>query len=337
MKNVLKGMVTMLLGMIVISNHAQAQQKEVIIEKKSKKPYVIKSDSVRIKKNDNEENITVIINGDKVTINGKETDLNDPRLKITKGFPLVSVTDSIEMDDPMMIEEMMAPPPPSLNKAFLGVLTENAENGIKVIEVVRESPAAKANIKENDIIVSVNDDKIETSKDLFNVIGKFKPEDKIKLTINRDGKKSTIDVILEKNMNTPKVQSFNFTPGQGLKMPPMPNGRLRGFNFTVPDMPGMEGMTRANSKPKIGISVEDLEEGKGVKIKDVKKDSPAEKSGLKTGDIITKFDNKNVEEVNDIKWSYFQPGQNVSIEISRGKEKKVIEVKIPKKINSADL
>lgn len=336
MKNVYKGMITMLLGLIVISHQVQAQHKEVIIEKKSKKPYVIKSDSDTIKKNDNGENITIVINGDKVTINGKETDLNDPRLKMNKGFPLVSVTDSIEMDDPMILEEMIAPPA-SLNKAFLGVLTENAENGVKVIEVVRESPASKANVKENDIIISVNDDKVETSKELFNVIGKYKPEDKIKLTINRDGKNNTIDVILEKNKNTPKAQAFNFVPGQGLKMPPMPKGSLRNFNFTVPDMPRIEGMTRAANKPKIGISVEDLEEGKGVKIKDIKKDSPAEKSGLKIGDIITKFDNKNVEEVNDIKWSYFQAGQNVTIEISRGKEKKVIEVKIPKKINSADL
>jgi C-terminal processing protease CtpA/Prc len=55
------------------------------------------------------------------------------------------------------------------------------------------------------------------------------------------------------------------------------------------------------------------------------------------GDIITTVDKHEVKEVNDIKWQYFEAGQNIKIGIIRNKENKIIEVKIPKKINSADL
>lgn len=336
MKTWLKSVILISVLVFGITNLSNAQQKEVIIEKKAKSP--LKKDT-SIKK---EENITVIINGDKVTINGKETDLNDPRIKKIKRLPhreIVSITDSVEEFDPMMLEDMMEPasPAPPQNKAFLGVLTEKAENGVKVIELVDESPAAKAGIKENDIITSIDDQKVESSADLYNMIGKHNPSDKIKIAIERDNKKNTVEVTLEKNKNTSRVQSFSFGPGQNFKMPNMPNGSLRGFNFKMPNMPNLEGIARSSNKPKIGISVEDIEEGKGIKIKDIKKDSPAEKAGLKLGDIISKFDDHDVNEVNDIKWWVFEPGQSVKFEIMRGKEKKVIDVKIPKKINAADL
>jgi serine protease Do len=69
----------------------------------------------------------------------------------------------------------------------------------------------------------------------------------------------------------------------------------------------------------------------------VNKYSPADKAGLKVGDIITTVDKQEVKEVNDIKWQYFEAGQTIKMGISRNKESKTIEIKLPKKINSADL
>jgi S1-C subfamily serine protease len=74
-----------------------------------------------------------------------------------------------------------------------------------------------------------------------------------------------------------------------------------------------------------------------VKITAVNEASPASKAGLKIGDIITSIDKHEVKEVNDIKWQNFDAGQTLKLSIMRNKEVKTIEVKIPKKINSADL
>ena len=47
------------------------------------------------------------------------------------------------------------------NRAMLGVVTEEAENGVKVIEITDESAAKKAGIKEGDIITKVGDTKLK--------------------------------------------------------------------------------------------------------------------------------------------------------------------------------
>ena len=246
---------------------------------------------------------------------------------------------------------MPAAPPPPINKAFLGVSTKATENGAQVVEVSPESPAAKAGLKEDDIITKINKEAIDGPAALFEQIGKFKPEDKITVEFLREGKSNKKEVVLAKNKMPAIARAEALSPLDGLDSDVEVynfdaedfNKRGENFNrnfkrgFALPNLPNLEGIDVMSKKPKLGISIEDLEEGHGVKIKTVNSGSPAEKAGLKVGDIITTVDKHEVKEVNDIKWQYFEAGQNIKIGIIRNKENKIIEVKIPKKINSADL
>ena len=324
-------------------------------------------------------NMTVVVDGNKVTINGKEVDENDPRLQIegkgnkriilkkldkqpriiVEGKPLNSLDlgKGLQLDGDIIINEngednfdIIVPNEPKTNQAFLGVVTEQIEQGAKVNQVSDESPAAKAGLKEGDIITKVNDIKIDGPASLYDAIGKSKPEDKVTISYIRKGKTNTLVASLAKNKNTMQYYNFSSPEGQGgpsFDITPKqyfdPNTRKlqpgqRGFSF-IPNFPGMEGMTIPGfeKKPKLGISIEDLEEGKGVKIKAIQEGSPADKAGLKVGDIITSIDKDEVKEVNDIKGQYFEAGQSIKVVIFRDKASKTIEVKIPKKINSADL
>ena len=324
-------------------------------------------------------NMTVVVDGNKVTINGKEVDENDPRLQvegkvnkrvilkkldkkpriIVEGRPLNSLDlgKGLELDGDIIINEngddnfdIFVPNESKTNQAFLGVVTEETEQGAKINQVSEESPAAKAGLKEGDIITKVNDIKIDGPAALYDAIGKSKPEDKVTISYIRSGKTNTLVASLAKNKNTMQYYNFSSPEGQGgpsFDITPKqyfdPNTRKlqpgqRGFSF-IPNFPGMEGMTIPGfeKKPKLGISIEDLEEGKGVKIKAIQEGSPADKAGLKVGDIITSIDKDEVKEVNDIKGQYFEAGQSIKVVIFRDKASKTIEVKIPKKINSADL
>lgn len=66
----------------------------------------------------------------------------------------------------------------------------------------------------------------------------------------------------------------------------------------------------------------------GIYIKEVSNFSPAEKAGLKVGDVITKFDGKDVksiEELNELKNTH-KIGDKISLTYTRNGEEKTVEI-----------
>ena len=91
-------------------------------------------------------------------------------------------------------------------------------------------------------------------------------------------------------------------------------------------------------RPYIGITGIDLDESTakkyslsvGIYIKSVQDFSPAEKAGLKSGDVIIKADGKDIKtmnELNEIKNSH-EIGENITLVISRNGQEKEITVKL---------
>lgn len=70
------------------------------------------------------------------------------------------------------------------------------QNALGEVTIVQGSPAAKAGLKEGDIITKVNDTTINEQNSLTATLGQYSPNDVVKLTIIRDGKQMTIDATL---------------------------------------------------------------------------------------------------------------------------------------------
>ena len=278
-------------------------------------------------------NLSITVDGDQVMLNGEKVDPKDPRLKKIKRINVLGGQNSSPLMGVMLDPLAPEAPPAPMNKAFLGVSTETSSEGALVVEVSPESPAAKAGLAEDDIITQVNKDPIKKQSDLYAAIGKYKEGDKVTIEYLRDGKKNKKEIVLAKNKMEARTEVYEFVPdnfNQNF------NKNIR-KGYALPNLPNLDEIFVNTKKPKLGISIEDLEEGNGVKITAVNEASPASKAGLKIGDIITSIDKHEVKEVNDIKWQNFDAGQTLKLSIMRNKEVKTIEVKIPKKINSADL
>ncbi len=321
---------TAALATAVISNSAFAQeQKEKNLKDKEEKTQEI----VIRKKGNKAEKMTIVVDGDSVTINGKPADefKNDNVTVFTRDRPLAMTLPSIRRfrgERPLLNNENFNYLRPSDgNKAMLGVLTQKADDGVKVSDVTKESGAEKAGLKKDDVITKVGSKEIKDPKDLIEAIGKHKPNDKVDIMYKRDRKENKTSVTLGENKS--RGNSFNLNNGN--------------FNFDFPKgslTPGLENFNfNFNRKPRIGLQIQDVEEGKGVKVKDVDDDSPASKAGIKDGDVITQANGKDVAGVDELRNEIkdLKEGDTVKFSYKRDGKNQTADIKIPKRLKSADL
>jgi hypothetical protein len=117
------------------------------------------------------------------------------------------------------------------------------------------------------------------------------------------------------------------------------------FNFHMPKMPEFEKSfpfeyhNNNGGRPKLGIEIQDLEEGVGVKVTDVDSDMAAGKSGLKEEDIITNLNGKEVKSVDDLraKLKELKEGESFKLGIKRKGNDQSIDIKFPKRLKTANL
>jgi serine protease Do len=206
------------------------------------------------------------------------------------------------------------------NKALLGVMTEKTDEGAKITDVTSESAADKAGLKDGDIITKLGDEKIADGDELYKAVGKYKPEDKVTVTYKRDGKESTASVTLQKNKD---LHIYGL-------------GSNNGFNIKVaPDMRTYSYVRR----PRMGLQVQETEEGKGVKVLSVEDESPADKAGIQEDDIILKVNDTDITTVDGLKAIIKdgKDGDSFKVTFTHGSETKTATVKYPKELKTSNL
>jgi serine protease Do len=216
------------------------------------------------------------------------------------------------------------------NQALLGVSSGKTPegDGVLIKDVSDSSAAQKAGLKKGDIIIKVDEISVDNPEELSEAIHKYKPQDKVTITFYRDKKKQQVTAVLGKARKTAQAFQYNMPDLQDLEfrkmMPPMDN------------FPGFEGF---KGRARLGIHAQDTEEGKGVKVLEVDDESAAAKAGVKEGDIITRFDGKEVNSASALAESAqaSKARPSVHINLLRGGKPIDLEIKTPRKLRTADL
>jgi len=78
-------------------------------------------------------------------------------------------------------------------------LPKGVTKGVAVIEVVSNSPAAKAGLQKGDIIIKLEDEEVSSVAELRYELYKHNPGEIIKITYNRNGKEQSTEVTLEES------------------------------------------------------------------------------------------------------------------------------------------
>ena len=273
---------------------------------------------VIIKGNDKGEKMVIVVDGDKVTLNGKEiTGDEDKKVMIMKE-PILGGRWRPFMDS---IVEINTEP-----IAQLGVLASPNENGVKgaeVEEVVPESAAFQSGIRVKDIIQQVDGQAIEIPEDLVKYIRAKKPGDEVTVQLLRDGKKQAIKVKLGTAPQNTEIRNFRME-------------NLPGFEGMMEDVMKKRGQFPLlreglrEMRPRMGMQLEETENGKGLKVLEVAPDSPAAKAGLKKDDIVRHVGDKEVSSIEEVREAITASEGNIRLDVWRDGKKVELIVSIPK-------
>ena len=80
--------------------------------------------------------------------------------------------------------------------AFLGVVTDDSDEGVVVVSVTDGAPAADAGIEEGDVLVSIGGSEIDEAGDVPAAIRSHRPGDEIEIVVERGGERVTVNATL---------------------------------------------------------------------------------------------------------------------------------------------
>ncbi|HUI77835.1 MAG TPA: PDZ domain-containing protein [Bryobacteraceae bacterium] len=215
-----------------------------------------------------------------------------------------------------------------INSERAKALKLKEERGIEVAHVEENSPAAKAGLKEGDVVLEYNGTAVLGIEQFTRLVHETPAGHQAKLVVWRNGAQQdlTATVGARKNMviETPEGPvTFPAMP----PMPPMPSIEIPRFEMTWQNgMLGIEGESLAQHQQLAAyFGVTD-----GVLVKTVIRNSAAEKAGLKAGDVIVKVDGANVASTREItsELRSVRSRKNVPLTLVRDKKEMTINVNL---------
>ena len=205
-----------------------------------------------------------------------------------------------------------------------------AVRGVIVGDVEADSPAAKAGLKQNDVILAYDGQAVEGTMQFRRLVRETPPGRTVSLEISRDGATQNLSVQLadrnayyEKRMRGAMPEfgkSFSFQ---------VPN-----FEIHSPEMFTLMGM----AGPTLGIEAEDLSgqlgayfgapNDTGVLVRSVRTGTPAQKAGLKAGDVIVNLDGTAVKSVTALREQLREKREQKSVKLGVLRKGSQLEVTV---------
>lgn len=212
------------------------------------------------------------------------------------------------------------------------------EQGVEITMVDQDAPAGKAGLKEHDVILTLNGEKVESVEQLRRLIRETPPGRVISLGISRSGQPMTVKVPLGD-----RKSGFGYGYGYG--------SDASNYHFEMPAMPAMPAIPDidipvsivvVHSSARSGLMVENLtpqlgdffgvKNGQGVLVRSVEKGSRADKAGFHAGDVIVKINGEPIHDSGDFSHALRSRKDNsASISILRDKKEQTITLTLPER------
>jgi serine protease Do len=210
------------------------------------------------------------------------------------------------------------------------------ESGVEVTMVDQDAPAGKAGIKEHDVILTVNGNKVESVEQLRRMIHEIPAGRVIDIGLSRNGQPMKLQAQLAERHAS---RAMKFSMPSLPSMPAMPN--MTDFDVPV-------SVVVVHSSMRSGLMVENLtpqlgdyfgaKNGQGVLVRSVEKGSRAEKAGFRAGDVIVRVGKDPVHDSGDFNHALqsHRSSGSVAVGIIRDKKEQSITLTLPPRKESGE-
>lgn len=239
-------------------------------------------------------------------------------------------------------------------------------DGVLVNRVVSGSPADRAGIRKGDVITAVNGRSIDSPDELADVIRSQSAGSNASVRIvRRGGGSQTISVRLgnrseAENGDRDDDEDWQGTPAPGTPAPDRPeihvwkNGKEvdpDDEDFKMPDMRGFRGFgdmsgMQFNMRPRLGVRLQKMNSdlggyfggtnGRGALVVEVVEDSPAERAGIKAGDVIIAVGSTNVDDPDDLIRAIANEEGRTSLTLVRRGTRRTVEAELGDRSRQSD-
>ncbi|HEX7343127.1 MAG TPA: PDZ domain-containing protein [bacterium] len=218
------------------------------------------------------------------------------------------------------------------DRGYLGVYLEKLDDemreslkfkgeGIFVDDVVDDSPAEKAGLEEGDIILKFEDKGVKDVDELRELIGASKEGDKVAMVVFRDGK----EIKLTAELGEAEDVSREIIIKRGMGRPGMM--KMKGGCCSVGECNVWLGVEVQKLSDQLAEYFK-VKDGKGVLVATVIKDAPAEKAGIKAGDVMVKIGDEEVSKPADLREAICgkKAGDEVAVNFLRDGQERTLKV-----------
>ncbi len=190
--------------------------------------------------------------------------------------------------------------------------------GVEITRVEENSPAEKAGVKTGDVILEYNGQRVEGMEQFGRMVRETPPGREVKLTIGRNGSTQTLVAVLGS-----RKYRFSGNFPQGFEVP----------EFHMPDIPQIFTTLRS---PMLGVEAESLGSQlavyfgvkEGVLVRSVLDNTPAQKAGIKAGDVLTKVDGMAVTTPSELSSAVRAANSKKTYAIELVRDRKQVSVNV---------